>query len=463
MTVIDELIRSLGPDIIRTGDAISAHHHQDMSGYAPCAPAALALPRSTADVSTILRICSAHGQPIAPQGGLTGLAAGAIPGAGEIALSLERMNGVEEIDQAAGTLTALAGTPLFVIQQAADAAGFQCGIDLGARGSCSIGGNVATNAGGNQVLRYGMTRRNVLGLEVVLADGTILSNLNKMLKNNTGYDWKELFVGSEGTLGVVTRVVLQLHARLEGIETALVALRSTQDAIQLLRRAGASLPGGLLAFEAMWREFMQVAIDHVGLKRAFADQHELVVLMEAPMGHSEHGREAFQHFLIQAMEDGLASDCLIAQSGSDRARFWSYRESVYEYVPKGMPRLINFDISIPLSRMAQAIDTFRAELPALYGDMIFVTFGHLADSNIHLNATRPGGLTSEMRKQIDDLVYAITARLGGSVSAEHGIGRSKRPYLALSRSAEELALMRTLKAALDPKGILSPGRVLSPS
>lgn len=460
MSAIEELLRRLGPDIIRTGDAIPERNRQDMSGYPAQAPVALALPRSTADVSAILTICHAHGQPVAPQGGLTGLAAGAIPGSGEVALSLERMSGVEEVDSAAGTLTALAGTPLAVIQNAADEAGFQCGVDLGARGSCSIGGNVATNAGGNQVLRYGMTRRNVLGLEVVLADGTVLTNLNKMLKNNTGYDWKELFVGSEGTLGVVTRVVLQLHPKLQGIETALVAVADVERAVTLLRRAGAALPGGLLAFEAMWREFMSIAFGRIGLKAPFAQEHELTVLMEAPVGTIAAGREAFEAFLMGVIDEGLALDCVMANSGADRARFWAYRESVYEYGPRGLPKMINFDIAIPLARMGEAVAAFRAELPRLHSDSLFVIFGHLADSNVHLNATREQGLDPEARKAIDDLVYGITARLGGSVSAEHGIGRSKKPYLELSRSADEIALMRRIKAALDPAGILSPGRVL---
>ena len=198
---------------MRIGPDIPARNHADASGLAPTPPRALILPQTTEDVSTALRICHAHRQSLVTQGGLTGLAGGAHPQAGEIALSLERMSGIEEIDPASATLTALAGTPLAVIQQAADEAGFLCGIDLGARGTCTIGGNIATNAGGNQVLRYGMARRNTLGLEVVLADGTVVRSLNKMLKNNAGYDWTQLFIGSEGTLGVVTRAVIGLHPK----------------------------------------------------------------------------------------------------------------------------------------------------------------------------------------------------------------------------------------------------------
>jgi FAD/FMN-containing dehydrogenase len=227
--VIDALVAALGSQV-RVGADIPSRNHADASGLPPALPKALLLPQTTEDVSTALRICHEYGQPVVTQGGLTGLAGGAHPQGEEIALSLERMSGVEEIDAASATLTALAGTPLAVVQQAADEAGYLCGIDLGARGTCTIGGNAATNAGGNQVLRYGMTRRNVLGLEVVLADGTVIRSLNKMLKNNAGYDWTQLFIGSEGTLGVITRVVIGLHPKNRGIQTALCAVSSFEDA-----------------------------------------------------------------------------------------------------------------------------------------------------------------------------------------------------------------------------------------
>jgi FAD/FMN-containing dehydrogenase len=460
MTAIAELTAALGPDLVRTGDAIPARNHHDASGYAPTAPLAVVMPRTTEQVAAIMRICSAHGQPVAVQGGLTGLAAGATPGRGEVALSLERMSGVEEIDPGAATLTAWAGTPLAVIQAAAADAGFQCGVDLGARGSCTIGGNVATNAGGNQVLRYGMTRRNVLGLEVVLADGTILTSLNKMLKNNAGYDWKEMFIGSEGTLGIVTRVVLQLHPRIDAVDSALVAVADIRAGVALLRRAGAALPGGLLVFEAMWREFMDVAVGRVGLAPPFPAAHDLVILMEAPATAGPGGQSAFEAFLAAAMEQGLATDAIVAQSGRDRARFWAYRESVYEYGAKGIPPMLNFDVSVPIAQIHEAVSAFRKDIPERWPDALFVIFGHAADSNIHLNVTRPAGLDPATRRAVEDLIYGQVAALGGSVSAEHGIGRGKKDFLHLSRTPPEIALMRTIKAALDPGGILSPGRVI---
>ncbi len=452
------LIAELGPDVVRTGEAIPARNRQDASKAASTMPLALVLPRSTEQVAAALRICRAHGQPVGPQGGMTGLAGGAHPGPGEVALSLERMSGIEEIDREAGTLTALAGTPLQAIQQAAEAAGFLCGIDLGARGSCTIGGNVATNAGGNQVLRYGMTRRNVLGLEVVLADGTVLRSLNKMLKNNTGYDWTQLFIGSEGTLGVVTRVVIGLHPKPVGVETALVAVASVADAVTLLRAAERALPRGLLVFEAMWDDFLAVAAERLALQRPFSAPPPLTLLVETPGDGGPAGRQALEDFLAAQIESGTARDALIAQSGQDRARFWAYRESPYEY-GRILPPVVGFDISIPIGRIDRAVREIKADLAARFPGIVQVWFGHLADSNLHLIATRDG-IDAALKRAVEEVVYGHVARLGGSISAEHGIGRSKRDFLPLSRSRSELALMRAIKDAIDPAGILNPGRIL---
>ena len=450
---IAELITKLGADCVKTGDDIPVRNTFDQTKMEPVAPLALILPRSTEQVSHALAICNAHKRPIVTQGGMTGLAAGAHPLAGEIALSLERMVGIEEIDTAAGTITALAGTTLQAIQEAADKAGFFCAIDLGARGSCTIGGNVSTNAGGNQVLRFGMTRKNILGLEVVLANGEIVRSLNKMMKNNAGYDWTQYFIGAEGTLGVVTRVVVMLQPKPTDIQTAVIAVENTEAAIRLLRRAQAALPGGLLVFEAMWSEFYQIATGIMGLNAPVSPDNELAILMEAP-----GAREDFEAFLATAYEEGLVLDAAIAQSRNERDRMWALRESVYEHY-KYLPKQVGFDISIPISKMQDAVDALRAELPSVMDGTRFVIFGHLADSNIHVNVMPPE-MVSGMKERIERVVYDITARLSGSVSAEHGVGQTKRPYLALSRTPSELALMRTIKQALDPNGILNPGRVL---
>ena len=450
---IAELQRALGPDFVKTGDDIPVRNSFDQTKMAPISPTALVLPRNVEQVSEALKICNAHKQAVVTQGGMTGLAAGAHPREGEVALSLERMVGIEEVDVAAGTLTALSGTTLQSIQEAADQAGFLCAIDLGARGSCTIGGNVSTNAGGNQVLRFGMTRRNILGLEVVLPDGTIVRSLNKMMKNNAGYDWTQYFIGAEGTLGVVTRVVVMLQPKPADTQTAVVAVTNTEAAIRLLRRAQAALPGGLLVFEAMWQEFYAIATGIMGLNAPVSPDNELAILMEAPGTRTD-----FETFLAAAYEEGLVLDAAIAQSRAERDHMWALRESVYEH-HKYLPKQVGFDISIPIARMEEAVQALRAELPSVMPGTQHVIFGHLADSNIHVNVMPPE-MPDGMKHKIESVVYGITARLGGSVSAEHGVGQTKRPWLNLSRTDAELALMNRIKTALDPNGIMNPGRVL---
>ena len=456
-SVIEALVAALGPQV-SVGPQIPLRNHVDASGLKPTPPKALILPRSTSDVATALRICHDHRQPVVTQGGLTGLAGGAHPREGEVALSLERMSGIEEIDPASASLTALAGTPLATVQQAAEEAGFLCGIDLGARGTCTIGGNIATNAGGNQVLRYGMARRNTLGLEVVLADGTVVRSLNKMLKNNAGYDWTQLFIGSEGTLGVITRAVIALQARPQGLQTALCSVSGFEDTLAALRGFQRSHPGRLLVFEAMWREFMTVATQICDLPPAFEAEHDVTLLIEADMGADPEGTETFSAILGDFYEQGLIKDAVVAQSRADRNRFWTYRETPYEY-GRFLPEEIRFDVSVPLDRMSEAVEHLRQEMPKQYPDAIWVVFGHVADSNIHINVAVKD-MEDGTKNGIQGLIYDLVSRLGGSISAEHGIGRIKRPYLPLSRTEPELALMAMMKRTLDPSGILNPERVL---
>ncbi|WP_342358977.1 FAD-binding oxidoreductase [Terrarubrum flagellatum] len=456
---VEKLLATLGPDIVKVGAEVPDRNTHDEAGLPPARPLALVLPRNVEQVSAALSICHAERQPVVTQGGLTGLAGGAHPGASEIALSLERMTGVEEVDPSSGTLTALAGTPLQIVQQAADDAGFMCGIDLGARGSCTIGGNIATNAGGNQVLRYGMARKNVLGLEVVQADGAIVRSLNKMMKNNAGYDWTQLFIGSEGTLGVVTRVVLGLHPKPQGVKTALVAVSGHAAALKVLRFIQAKAAGGLLVFEGMWREMYEIATTIVGVAAPLERGHDLYLLIEIAGGADlADGSDVMESVLGELYEQNLIKDAVVAKSGSESDKLWALRESVYEY-GRLLPKQIGFDVSIPLDRMAESVERFRKQILAAAPDCYFVVFGHIADSNLHL-LVMPKEYSAEIEKSVNNVVYGVTADLGGSISAEHGIGRLKRPYLSRSRTEPELALMRTIKAALDPAGILNPGRVI---
>jgi FAD/FMN-containing dehydrogenase len=453
--ILADLLDALGPGIVRTGEAIPPRNQADWSGLPPNRPLALLLPETTAQVATALRLCHAHGQTVVPQGGLTGLSGGGHPGAGDIALSLERMTGIEEVDPAAATLTALAGTPLELVHQAAEAAGFACGIDLGARGSCSIGGNVATNAGGNTVIRYGMTRQNVRGLEVVLADGTVVRSLNKLIKNNAGTDWPQLFIGTEGTLGVVTRVVLALHPKVAERRAALCAVDSFAVAVTVLRRLEASLPGRLLAFEAMWADYWHYATVLAAVPAPLDLQTPLALLIEVSQSGADDDLETT---LGELYEAGLLRDAVIAKSEAERRAFWAVREAPSEY-PRLLPGLLPFDVSLPLGDMEAAVAELRAVLAAKWPDATAVFYGHVADSNLHL-VVGPSPQGQSPKGLLEDDLYAVVAKFGGSVSAEHGIGRIKRAYLPLSRSPEELALMATLKHALDPSGILNPGKVL---
>ncbi len=449
MNIVAALRAALGDGAVLDAKSAGERHVSDRSGTGTRSPLAVVRPKSTADVSTTLRLCNEAGVPVIPQGGMTGLAGGGNPQGGEIAISLELMRGIEEIDGSAATMTVLAGTPLEQVQQAAAEAGFFLALDLGARGSCQIGGNLSTNAGGIRVIRYGMARDQVLGLEAVLADGTIMSSLNKMLKNNAGYDLKHLFIGSEGTLGIITRAVLRLHPQPGDITTALIALNTYEDVVALLRRTQSEL-GGLVAFEAMWPSYFDFNSKALGLK-FFADDHGFWVILESTEPH-----EQVETFLGERIEDGLVQDVLIAQSEKEVREFWSVREG---FLIETLPDRINFDVSMPIAKIGAFADECAQALQKRWPQSHHSFFGHVADSNLHICVSTEYGPGEDMHS-VDETVYGVLRKFGGSVSAEHGIGTLKRPYLGYSRSNDELAIMRKIKAALDPKGILNPGKVI---
>nr|WP_261546932.1 FAD-binding oxidoreductase [Burkholderia multivorans] len=419
-------------------------------------PRALVRPRSVDEVSRALALCARLAQPVVPQGGLTGLARGAVALGGEVVLSMERFAGIDALDAAAGTLTVRAGTPLQVVQEAADAAGFTFGVDLGARGSCQIGGMLATNAGGTRAIRYGTMREQVLGLEAVLADGTVVSSMNRMLKNNAGYDLKQLFIGSEGTLGVVTRAVLRLHPKLAAPATALCRVRD-YDAVVALWDRMRTLPE-LVSFEAMWPAFYDYVARHTpGVAAPFAADGGFAVLIEcATSAPGRDARAVLETALADAIDAGLADDAVLATSERQARDLWTLREGL---AIDALPNLVNFDVSLPTGDLGAFAARCDAALRARWPDIVRLFFGHVGDGNVHIGVSL-AATTDADADEIDRRVYAIVREMGGSVSAEHGIGVLKRDYLAHTRSDAEIALMRTLKAALDPGGILNPGKVL---
>lgn len=452
------LERKVGHNGIKQGAYIPASALRDWSAERGGTPLALVTPRNTEAVAAILRLCYDYDTPVVPQGGRSGLAGGAVPSQGAVLLSVEGINRIEEIDPASGLMVVGAGCILQHIQEAALATGFFFPLDLGARGSCQIGGNIATNAGGNRVIRYGMTRDLVLGLEVVLADGTILSMMNRMPKNNAALDLKHLFIGSEGTLGVVTRAVLKLHPGVGGASAALVAVTDFEAAAALLRHAQRALSGRVSAFELMWNDYYKAVLTHTGLRAPVALEHPVYALIEMQGADADADRPAFEAMLEGAFEAGLVADAAVAQSQREVEAFWSLRDGIAEILSRRAPT-INFDVSVPLTRIGACVDDIRAALETAYPALEVIFFGHAGDSNIHLVA---GPITNvdPTGYGIEKTVYEIIRAYGGSISAEHGIGLHKKPWLAYSRGENEIALLRQLKKSLDPKGILNPGKVL---
>lgn len=455
MSLLSDRIGSLG-EMVSTEPEVLDKHACDWSGVNRQLPLAVLRPRTVEEVSAALRLCHEMNMAVVPQGGLTGLAGGATPRAGQVVLSLERLRGIEELDRDGATMTVLAGTPLETAQKAAEEAGLYLALDIGSRGSCQIGGNVATNAGGNHVIRYGMARAQVLGLETVLADGTILTALTKVMKNNAGYDLNQLFIGSEGTLGIVTRVVLRLHARPRSKSTALIATTGYDATVRLLRRLQTAL-GDVSAFEAMWPGFYRYVTDHPATgAKPMADHHPFYALAEFQGSEPERDGARLEESLGAAIEAGEALDALIAQSEREARSFWKIREGEALDL---LPYLINFDVSAPTVQLGGLAERLATALTARWPEGRFFIYGHIGDGNIHLSAWA-GGTLDSVAHEMDEIVYGEVRRIGGSISAEHGIGTLKRAYLGHSRSQAEIDAMRRIKAALDPKGILNPGKVI---
>jgi len=453
--LLADLGRLLGPSGVVADRDVLERYGCDWTRTNACPPVAVARPRNTAEVSAVLAHCHASGWPVVVQGGLTGLAGGATPRPGELSLSLELLGGIETLDADAAVMTVRAGTLLAAVQQAAGEAQLAFPLDLASRGSCTIGGNIATNAGGNRVLRHGMTRNLVLGVEAVLADGTVLSSLTTMLKDNAGYDLKQLFIGTEGTLGIVTRAVLRLLPEPHERVTALVALTSFAELTRLLVTLRRELASSLSSFEAMWSDYFECALEHLALARPFGSAHPFYALVEIEARDASADRGRLESVLSRVLEAGGASDAVVANSLDESARLWRIREGAGELIT-GLAPAAAYDVSMPLAAMEAYVDGVRAGFERLGTGRPFGAFGHLGDGNLHLFA---GVRSREETAMIDALVYGdLEGR--GSVSAEHGIGSLKKAWLGHTRTAAEIAVMRSLKQHLDPRAILNPGRVI---
>ncbi|ABE43761.1 FAD-binding oxidoreductase [Polaromonas sp. JS666] len=429
---------------------------------------AVVRPATTAEVAAIVKACAAAGVSIVTQGGNTGLAVGSIPddSGRQVVLSLQRMNAVRQIDAANLTVTVEAGCILQTLQEAADKAGFLFPLSLAAEGSCTIGGNLATNAGGTQVVRYGNARDLCLGLEVVTAQGDIWNGLSGLRKDNTGYDLRDLFIGSEGTLGVITAATLKLYPQPAVQLTAWAAVPSMQDAVNLLALAHRHLGAGLTGFEVMGQFALSlVAKNFRQLRVPLYEETPFCVLLENSDPESEtHAREQFERLLETALDKGCVTDAVVAENLAQAHQLWHIRESIpLAQAEEGLN--IKHDISVAVSRIPEFVEVTDALLVQAIPGVRLVNFGHLGDGNLHYNVQAPAdgdaqAFLREHEDTVNSLVYDSVARFGGSFSAEHGVGSLKLDKLEHYKSPVALGMMRAIKHALDPQNLFNPGRVL---
>ena len=455
-----KLQQRLGSEVVRAAQDLDlAPHLSDFLTVASSTDlvVGVALPRSTAEVAAILRICHEDGLPVTTQGGMTGLVGGGVPSVRSLVLSMQRMRVIEEIDRTAATMTVQAGVPLQMVQNAADEADLLFPLDIGSRGSCLIGGNAATNAGGVRVLRFGMMRELVLGLEAVLADGTVVNSLNKMLKNNAAYDVKQMFIGSEGTLGVITRLTLRLFPKPRTSATAICALKDFDRMLELLHRTRRGWGAALSAFEAMWPEFYELGTVGLSRRAPLAAGHGMYVLTDIMGTDPDADARRFEAVIEAALHDGVVEDAVIAQSSKETQEFWALRDSPGEYRQVFWPQL-SFDVSLPTGQIGECAQECRAALLARWPSARTIFFGHIADGNLHLSVKTDDDPLPE--HEIEEVVYQTVGKRGGSISAEHGIGHLKAAENAHFKSEVEMDLLRQVKRALDPDNLMNPGKVI---
>jgi FAD/FMN-containing dehydrogenase len=465
--LIEALRKVVGDANVLTDAADTAPYFTDWRGRYQGTALAVVRPAATAEVAEVVRRCVAEGVAIVPQGGNTGLCGGATPrGVGaEILVSLTRMNRIRAVDAANATITVEAGCILQQVQQAAEAAGRLFPLSLAAEGTATIGGNLSTNAGGVQVLRYGNARDLCLGLEVVLPDGRIWDGLRGLRKDNTGYDLKQLFIGAEGTLGLITAAVLKLYPRPRQVATAWTAVSDPTVAVELLARLRDRLGDRVTAFELIGRHGLDLVLKHIPDSREpLAGRPEWQVLIELSEASADGGLTGMlEGFLVDAADAGLITDAAIAQSEAQAQAMWGLRENMSEAERiEGLS--IKHDVSLPVSRIAEFVARADTALTQAFPGVRIVCFGHLGDGNLHYNPSQPERGDNDafiaVGSRVNRIVYDIVSDLGGSISAEHGLGQLKRNEIKHYKSDVELELMRAVKQAIDPRGLMNPGKVV---
>lgn len=463
MSLLDQLKQIVGPGGWKTDplelQPFLTEWRGDFTGKTPI----MVAPKSTEEVSKLVRACASAAVSIVPQGGNTGLCAGAVPDESgkQVLLSLSRMNRIRNVDPCNFSMEVEAGCVLAKIQEAARSVDRIFPLSLGAEGSCQIGGNLATNAGGVNVIRYGTARSLVLGLEVVLADGQVLESLRSLRKDTAGYDLKQLFIGSEGTLGIITAATLRLFPDPGEMTTALIAVADSGDAVRLLSMLRGALSDRIEAFELVSGRVFRLVEQHIlDARLPFDEAYPWYVLIEAA---TQGDPAELENALMAVAEKSLLLDAVIAKSTAESQRLWRLRHSIAE-AERQEGKALKHDISVPIGHMREFLVRGEALMAALMPEAQLLAFGHVGDGNLHYNVTLPRDLRPEAREQagqrITSAIYELVDELGGSFSAEHGVGRIKKTYLAQYRGGTEIALMKSLKKTLDPANILNPGKVI---
>jgi FAD/FMN-containing dehydrogenase len=449
VTLEEQLVAIVGPEHVLTDPSVTASYETDWTGRFHGAARCVVRPADTEQVAAVVRACSGDGTAVCIQGGNTGLVGGSVPAAGAVLMSLTRLSSIEPVDIVSAQVTVGAGVTLSALQQQVRAHGFDYGVDFAARDSCTVGGMAATNAGGERVLRYGTTRAQVLGVEAVLPDGTVISRLAGLPKDNTGYDVVSLLVGSEGTLGVITKLRLRLVPLFTGRAVALVALDDTAAAVSLVRALRTTLPS-LEAAELFYADGLELVREKAGLAAPFAETHPAYLLVECAQR-----ADPTDDLLAALGEAGEVRDATVASDVRGRHALWAYRESHTESINAvGVP--VKLDVAVPLPALADCVAALPKTIASACPDARPILFGHVNEGNLHVNVLN----AIDRAEQVEDAVLRLVSSYGGSISAEHGVGRAKRNWLELSRSATEIEMMRAIKRALDPQGLLNPGVLL---